>query len=86
MTLGVGLAAAVAADQAIAWTWDAWADPRGELTKALNHQLDEFARRVIVGTPAAPGLRSQLESWSQERALKRRAVILQAVGAEGGPT
>ncbi len=54
-TLGVGLLAAVAADQVIAWTWHAYADPRGELAKALNDQLDEIEHRVFVGTPEAPG-------------------------------
>jgi hypothetical protein len=84
-TLGVGLAAAVVADQAIAWTWDYCADPRGALTKALNNQLDECARRLIVGTHEAPGLQPRLEAWARERAAQRRAVILDALDAKGGP-
>jgi hypothetical protein len=84
-TLGVGLAAAVVADQAIAWTWDWCADPRGALTKALNNQLDECARRLIVGTHEAPGLQPRLEAWARERAAQRRAVILDALDAKGGP-
>jgi hypothetical protein len=84
VTLGAGLAAAVVADQAIAWSWDYCADPRGALTKALNHQLDECARRIIVGTRESPGLQPRLEAWSRERAVQRRAVILQALDAEGG--
>ena len=83
-TLGVGLAAAVVADQALAWSWDYWADPRGAMTKALNHQLDECAQRIIVGARETPGLQPRLEAWSRERAVQRRAVILQALGAEGG--
>ena len=83
-TLGVGLAAAVVADQAIGWTWDRLADPRGALTRVLNSQLDECARRIIVGTRESPGLQPRLEAWSRERAVQRRVVILQALGAEGG--
>jgi hypothetical protein len=83
-TLGVGLAAAVVADQALAWTWDYCADPRGAMTKALNRQLDECAQRVIVGTREKPGLQPRLEAWSRQRAVQRRVVILQALDAEGG--
>jgi hypothetical protein len=84
VTLGVGLAAAVVADQAIAWSWDYCADPRGALAKVMNHQLDECAQRVIVGTRESPGLQPRLEAWSRERAAQRRVVILQALGGEGG--
>jgi hypothetical protein len=84
VTLGVGLAAAVVADQAIAWTWDYCADPRGAMTKALNHQLDECAQRIIVGTRESPGLQPRLEAWSRERAVQRRTVILEALDMEGG--
>jgi hypothetical protein len=83
-TLGVGLAAAVVADQAIAWTWDYCADPRGALTKVMNHQLDLCAQQVILGSREAPGLQPRLEAWSRERAVQRRVVILQALDAEGG--
>ena len=84
-TMGVGLAAAVVVDQAIAWTWDYWADPRGAMTRALNSQLDECAQRVLVGTREAPGLQPRLEAWAHTRAVQRRAVILQAIDAKGGP-
>jgi hypothetical protein len=84
-TLGVGLAAAVVVDQAIAWTWDYCADPRGALAKALNHQLDECAQRVLAGTREAPGLQPRLEAWARERAAQRRGVILDALDAKGGP-
>ena len=72
------------ADQAIAWSWDRLADPRGALTKVFNSQLDECARRIIVGTREVPGLQFRLEAWSRERATQRRIVILQAVDVEGG--
>jgi hypothetical protein len=85
VTLGVGLAAAVVADQAIAWSWDYCADPRGAMTKALNQQLDECAQRIIVGTRETPGLQPRLDAWSRERAVQRRAVILQAFDVKGGP-
>jgi hypothetical protein len=83
-TLGVSLAAAVVADQALAWSWDYCANPRGAMAKALNDQLDECAQRVIVGTRAAPGLQPRLEAWSRARAVQRRIVILEALDAEGG--
>ena len=85
VTLGVGLAAAVVVDQALAWTWDHWADPRGALTKVMNHQLDLCAQQVIVGARETPGLQPRLEAWARERAARRRIVILQALDAKGGP-
>ena len=85
VTLGVGLAAAVVVDQAITWTWDYCADPRGALSRALSHQLDECAQRVLVGTREAPGFQPRLEAWAHARAAQRRAVILQALAANGGP-
>ena len=83
-TFGLGLAAAVAADQTLAWTWDRWTDPRGQLVEALDASLDELRRRVVDGTPEGPGLRKQLEALSRERAARRRAAVLKAVAAIGG--
>ena len=83
-TFGLGLAAAVAADQALAWTWDWWADPRGQLVEALDAHLDELRRRVADGSAEQPGLREQLEALARVRAAKRRVVVLQAVAAIGG--
>jgi hypothetical protein len=81
-TFGLGLAAAVAADQAMAWTWDRWTDPRGQLVEALDARLDELRQRVVDGMPEKPGLRMQLEALARERATQRRAVVLKAIGGE----
>jgi hypothetical protein len=83
-TFGLGLAAAVAADEALSWTWDTWTDPRGQLVKALDARLDELRRRVVDGTPEKPGLRKQLEEMARQRAAKRRTVVLQTIAAIGG--
>jgi hypothetical protein len=83
-TFGLGLAAAVAADQALAWTWDRWTDPRGQLVEVLDASLDDLRRRVVDGTPEQPGLRKQLEGLARQRVEKRRAVVLQAIAAIGG--
>jgi hypothetical protein len=83
-TFGLGLAAAVAADQALAWTWDRWTDPRGQLVERLDASLDELRHRVVDGTPEGPGLRQQLEGLARERAARRRAVVLKTVAASGG--
>ena len=83
-TFGVGLAAAVAADQAMAWTWDRWADPRGQLVEVLKMRLDELQRRVVDGTPEQPGLRKRLEELARQRGDKRHAVVLQAIESIGG--
>jgi hypothetical protein len=83
-TFGLGLAAAVAADQALAWTWDRWTDPRGQLVETLDTSLDELRRRVLDGTPEGPGLQKQLEGLARARAARRRAAVLKAVAAIGG--
>jgi hypothetical protein len=83
-TFGLGLAAAVAADQAMAWTWGRWTDPRGQLVEMLDASLDELRCRVLDGTPEGPGLRKQLEGLARERAARRRAVVLKAVATIGG--
>ena len=68
----------------LAWTWDWWADPRGQLVEALDAHLDELRRRVADGSAEQPGLREQLEALARVRAAKRRVVVLQAVAAIGG--
>jgi hypothetical protein len=83
-TFGLGLAAAVAADQALAWSWDRWTDPRGQLVEVLDASLDELRRRVLDGTPEGPGLRKRLVALARERAARWRAVVLKAVTAIGG--
>jgi hypothetical protein len=83
-TFGLGMAAAVAADQAMAWTWDRWTDPRGQLVDVLDARLDELRRQVVDGTPEKPGLRKQLDELARERAEKRRAFVLKAIATIGG--
>jgi hypothetical protein len=83
-TFGVGLAAAVAADQMMAWTWDRWTDPRGQLVAVLNASLDDLRRRVVDGTPEQAGLSTQLDEMARQRADTRRAAVLGAIETIGG--
>jgi hypothetical protein len=84
MTFGLGLAAGVAVDQVLAWTWDQWSDPVGRLSQTLRQHLNDLRRQVLEGTAAAPGLRRRLESVARTRALRRRELILHQIETMGG--
>jgi hypothetical protein len=84
VTFGLGLAAGVAVDQALAWTWDRWSDPAGRLSQRLKQHLDELRRQVVGGTDAVPGVRRQLESVARQHAAQRRTKIRHQIETMGG--
>jgi hypothetical protein len=79
ISLGVGLAAFLAVDQAMCWAVDRWADPRGTLVRGIRTKLVELRRLVLEGSPKAPGLRSRLEQILRERSAARRTRIFQTL-------
>jgi hypothetical protein len=76
VTLGVGLIVGLIIDQIVSWVWDWWADPRGELEKKLEKKLDEMHHLIRDGSENGPGLRLRLEQYARERAVVRRAAVL----------
>ena len=80
-TFGVGMAAGLAAERAIAW---AFGDPRDDLARRLGAALDELKQRVLNGTAGLPGLRAVLERATAGRIGRRQEIILQAI-AEAKP-
>jgi hypothetical protein len=79
-TLGVGLAAGLLAERAIA---NAWGDPRHELVRRLGRTLDALERELIEGHTRSPGLRPRLGRELRERAARRRSILLRATGPGG---
>jgi hypothetical protein len=69
-TLGIGLVVGVIVDQIIAWIWNWWADPKGDLASELNAKLDSMNRLL------REGLRVRLQDFAEERAQLRRQTVL----------
>jgi hypothetical protein len=72
MSWGVGLGACLAVDEALGWARDRWCDPKGKLTEAITHRLDELRLLVIEGKPETPGLGHRLGDLARQRSVQRR--------------
>jgi hypothetical protein len=79
VTLGVGLVVGVIADYAVTWMYEKAYDPRGELAKRVNQQLDQLEQLIIVGSSEQPGLQKRLEDYSLRRSQAREAAIRAAI-------
>jgi len=79
VTLGVGLVVGVIADYAVTWMYEKAYDPRGELTKRVNQQLDQLEQLIVVGSSEQPGLQKRLEDYSLRRSQAREAAIRAAI-------
>jgi hypothetical protein len=84
MSWGVGLAACLAADQALELAWKRWLDPAGKLAEVLTKHIDELRNLAIEGRPDCPGLRPRLEELARQRGVLRREAILQSIQTRGG--
>jgi hypothetical protein len=79
VTLGVGLVVGVIADYAVTWMYEKAYDPRGELSKRVNQQLDQLEQLIVVGSSEQPGLQKRLEDYSLRRSQAREAAIRAAI-------
>jgi hypothetical protein len=75
-TLGIGLVVSLIVDQLVAWVWDWWQDPRGELAAEVNRKLDEMRKLILDGDGVSPGLRGRMEEFVRARATLRREAVL----------
>jgi hypothetical protein len=75
-TLGIGLIVGLIIDQLVAWVWDWYADPRGNLTTELNKKLDEINRLIVDGSADGKGLRQRLTEYATERGPVRTQPVL----------
>jgi hypothetical protein len=82
-TFGVGLVVGLIVDQIIAWVWDWWQDPRGELAAHVSGKLREMRQLIIDGDGANPGLRGKLEQFANGRAQLRREAVLTLLDPAG---
>lgn len=83
-TLGIGVVVGLIVDQIVAWAWDWWADPKGNLAADLDKKLDEMNRLIIDGSTDVQGLRDRLKQFSRERATTRKAAVLSLLQSAGG--
>jgi hypothetical protein len=84
-TFGVGLVAGLVVDQVVTAAYDAYADPKGELTRQVVSQLDAMERLILDGSDGAPGLKSRLMQFAEERSALRETAVMQLLGnGEGG--
>ena len=83
-TLGIGLAAALAADYALGRAWDRLVDPRATLVRLLRARLDDLRRMLVEGAAESPGLRPTLEAFDRRRAAGRRRLVRRWIAAGGG--
>lgn len=79
VTLGVGLVVGVIADYAVTWMYEKAYDPRGELTKRVNQQLDQLEQMILVGNSEQPGLERRLQDYAMRRSQAREAAIRAAI-------
>jgi hypothetical protein len=75
-TFGIGVLVGVIVDQIIAWVWDWYADPKGDLAAGLNDKLSEIQRLIVSGDGKVEGLRRRLERFAAERSVARRQAVL----------
>jgi hypothetical protein len=79
VTLGVGLVVGLVADSLVTWIYEKAYDPRGELAKRVNQQLDQLEQLIVVGSSEQPGLQKRLEDYSLRRSQAREAAIRAAI-------
>jgi hypothetical protein len=79
VTLGVGLVVGVIADSVVTWMYEKAYDPRGELTKRVNQQLNQLEQLIVVGSSQQPGLQKRLEEYSHRRSQARETAIRAAI-------
>jgi hypothetical protein len=68
-TFGIGLAVAVIIDWIVSKIWDWYADPKGELAKKIDEELDTLRDMII------DELRQQLLDYSGARSALREKAI-----------
>lgn len=75
-TLGIGVVVGLVIDQIVAWIWDSWADPHGELTQNLIHKLDVLQSLICFGDQQVDGLEQRFKRITEQRSITRRDAIL----------
>lgn len=85
-TLGVGIVIGLIVDQIVAWVWNWWADPKGELAKKIDVKLDEMCKLICDGDSAGAqrveGLRQRFQAIALERAGLREKAILELLSTK----
>jgi hypothetical protein len=88
VTVGIGLVVGVIVDQVVAWVWDWWADPKGDLALKINVKLDEMCILICDGDSVGSGgkrvegLRQRFQSLALERAGLREKAILELLSTK----
>lgn len=75
-TLGIGVVVGLVIDQLVAWIWDSWADPHGELTQNLVHKLDVLQSLICFGDQNVEGLEQRFKKIAEQRSITRRTAVL----------
>jgi len=82
-TLGIGLVVGLIVDQIIAFVWDWWHDPRGELAAEVSRKLGDIRQSILDGDDNTLGLRGKLQQFARERAELRREAVLTLLNPAG---
>ena len=84
-TLGTGFLVGLIVDEIVAWIWDWWADPRGQLVQELNQRLTDLEARIIEGSFEQPGLRWHLQDIARRRTLLRKRTVMELLDSGDSP-
>ena len=79
-TLGASFVAAFVIDCLVGWIWNWYADPRGNLIKELNRQLDAIETVLLDGTDGQNGLKSEMHEYARERRRVREEAVHNLTG------
>jgi hypothetical protein len=84
MSFGTSLVIGLAVDQAVGWAWTAIADPKGQLVKRLNENIDELQAALVDGDNCSTSLRRHLENTIERRDQVRRNAVLNVLSRKRG--
>lgn len=74
-SMGITMALAVIVDQAVAWIWDWYADPEGDIATKMNAELDRIEKMIIEGDGETKGLRETLAELDRQRNELRKETL-----------
>jgi hypothetical protein len=80
-TFGIGIVVAVIVDEIVSRVWDWYADPKGNLTTALDAKLDELHGLIVDGSEGVTGLRARLRQFAKQRSVVRQKVVADVLQA-----
>lgn len=83
-TLGIGLVVGLIVDQIVAFIWDWYSDPKGQLAGEIDKKLDEMNRLLVDGSTDVKGLRDRLREFSRERAATRHKAVISLLQPAAG--